>query len=68
VITPGISIGEYAMIGAGSLVTRDVPPHSLAVGFPARAIGWVCHCGQRSPTPGPCETCVKASQQKTAAA
>jgi acetyltransferase-like isoleucine patch superfamily enzyme len=68
VITPGISIGEYAMIGTGAVVTRDVPPHSVATGFPARAIGWVCHCGQRSSIPGPCESCIKASQPKTAAA
>src|SRR5690554_5653854 len=40
-------IGEYALVGAGSLVTRDVPAHALVVGNPARQIGWVCACGER---------------------
>ena len=43
----GITIGEYAMIGAGSVVTKDVPPHALVVGNPARQIGNVCKCGVR---------------------
>ncbi len=38
-------IGEYAMVGAGSVVTKDVPPHGLVVGNPARLIGHVCKCG-----------------------
>jgi acetyltransferase-like isoleucine patch superfamily enzyme len=38
VITPGISIGEGAVIGAGSVVTRDIPPWTVAVGLPARVI------------------------------
>ncbi len=37
-ILPGVSIGEYSVIGAGAVVTKDVPPHSLAVGVPARVI------------------------------
>ena len=41
----GITVGEYAMIGAGSVVTKDVPPYALVVGNPARQIGWVCMCG-----------------------
>jgi len=68
VITPGISIGEYAMIGAGAVVTLDVPPHYLVVGHPARAIGWVCQCGQRSPAPGPCDSCCKTFASHPAAA
>ena len=43
----GVTIGEYAMIGAGSLVTRDVPAYRLVAGSPARSIGWACACGQR---------------------
>jgi len=43
----GVTIGEYAMVGAGSVVTKDVPPYALVVGNPARNIGKVCRCGQR---------------------
>lgn len=43
----GITIGAYALIGAGSVVLRDVPPHSLQVGNPARHIGWVDKAGVR---------------------
>ncbi|MBO5239586.1 MAG: N-acetyltransferase [Lachnospiraceae bacterium] len=44
-IVCGNTIGEYATIGAGSVVTKDVKPHALMVGNPARQIGWVCKCG-----------------------
>ncbi len=40
-------IGEYAMVGAGSVVTRDVPAHRLVYGNPARIHGWVCTCGRK---------------------
>lgn len=46
-VLPGVSIGRWAMVGAGSTVTRDVAAHALAVGNPARRIGWVCACGER---------------------
>lgn len=42
----GNTIGEYAMIGSGSVVTRDVPPHALVYGNPAKQHGWVCTCGE----------------------
>jgi UDP-2-acetamido-3-amino-2,3-dideoxy-glucuronate N-acetyltransferase len=58
VILPGISVGAWAMIGAGAVVTADVPPHGLVVGNPARLIGSVCACGnRRAPADGPCPTC-----------
>jgi acetyltransferase-like isoleucine patch superfamily enzyme len=41
----GITIGEWAMVGAGSVVIEDVDPHHLVVGNPAQQIGWVCKCG-----------------------
>lgn len=44
-IVCGVTIGEYALIGAGAVVTKDVPPYALVVGVPARQIGWVCKCG-----------------------
>ncbi len=44
-IVCGVTIGEYALIGAGAVVTRDVLPYALVVGVPARQIGWVCKCG-----------------------
>jgi acetyltransferase-like isoleucine patch superfamily enzyme len=48
-IVCGITIGRWAMIGAGSVVTKDVPDHGLVIGNPARLIGFVCKCGQRVP-------------------
>lgn len=44
-IVCGHTIGEFALIGAGSVVTKDVPPHALMLGVPARQAGWVCECG-----------------------
>jgi UDP-2-acetamido-3-amino-2,3-dideoxy-glucuronate N-acetyltransferase len=46
VILPGITIGRWAMVGAGALVTRDVPEQGLVVGVPARQIGYACLCGR----------------------
>ena len=46
-IVCGVTIGEHAFVGAGAVVTRDVDPHALVVGNPARRIGWVCDCGNR---------------------
>lgn len=43
----GVSIGEYAMIGAGSVVAKDVPPFALVLGDAAEIRGWVCECGKR---------------------
>jgi len=53
----GIVIGEYAMIAAGSVVTRDVSPHALVAGNPARQIGRVCRCGRRLPDSNVCAFC-----------
>jgi acetyltransferase-like isoleucine patch superfamily enzyme len=45
VILPGLTIGRWAMIGGGSVVTRDVPDFALVAGNPARFRSWVCRCG-----------------------
>lgn len=47
VVVAGTEVGTFAMVGAGAIVTRDVPGHALVVGSPARRIGWVCACGAR---------------------
>jgi UDP-2-acetamido-3-amino-2,3-dideoxy-glucuronate N-acetyltransferase len=46
VILPGVVVGRFAMIGAGSVVTKDVPDHGLVQGNPARLVGFVCKCGR----------------------
>lgn len=46
VVLPGVTVGEFAMVGAGAVVTRDVPAHGLVYGNPARLHGYVCRCGQ----------------------
>ncbi|ABL78296.1 acyltransferase [Thermofilum pendens] len=45
-IVCGVTIGRYAMVAAGSVVTRDVPDHALVAGNPARIVGFVCYCGR----------------------
>jgi UDP-2-acetamido-3-amino-2,3-dideoxy-glucuronate N-acetyltransferase len=50
-IVCGVEIGEYAFIGAGSLINRDVKPYALMVGIPARQIGWMSEHGERLPLP-----------------
>ncbi|MFH1887679.1 MAG: acyltransferase [Pseudomonadota bacterium] len=46
VILPGVRVGAFAMVAAGSVVTTDVSPHRLVAGNPARSRGWVCRAGQ----------------------
>ncbi len=46
-IVCGYDIGEFAFIGAGAVVTKDVPPYALVVGNPARQIGWMSEYGER---------------------
>ncbi|MCQ2529134.1 MAG: N-acetyltransferase [Saccharofermentans sp.] len=56
-IVCGSTIGEYATIGSGSVVTKDVPSHALMVGNPAHQIGWVCKCGFKLDENGTCVEC-----------
>jgi len=61
VVLPGVVVGEFAMIGAGAVVTKAVPAHRLAYGNPARVYGYVCRCGNRLEESGggfnPCRAC-----------
>lgn len=50
-IVCGYTIGRYAFIGAGAVVTKDVPDYALVVGVPGRIVGWMCQCGVRLPLP-----------------
>lgn len=47
----GVTIGEYAFVGAGAVVVKDVPPYALVVGVPARQIGWMSEHGEQIPLP-----------------
>lgn len=50
-IVCGNTIGEFAFVGAGSLINKDVKPHALMVGVPAKQIGWMCELGEKIPLP-----------------
>lgn len=58
----GHTIGSYALIGAGTVVTKDVPDYALVVGNPARQMGWVCRCGERLPQEIADVTCLACGQ------
>jgi acetyltransferase-like isoleucine patch superfamily enzyme len=47
VVVAGVEVGQFATVGAGAIVTRDVPGHALVAGNPARRLGWMCSCGAR---------------------
>jgi UDP-2-acetamido-3-amino-2,3-dideoxy-glucuronate N-acetyltransferase len=47
IVVAGTRVGRFATVGAGAIVTHDVPDHALVAGNPARRIGWVCACGAR---------------------
>jgi len=57
-IVCGATLGEYSFVGAGAVVSKDVPAHALMVGVPARRVGWMCQCGERlTSDAGPCGAC-----------
>ena len=58
----GHTIGEYAFIGAGAVVTKDVPAYALILGVPGIVAGWMCRCGVRLPE-GDAPTCSSCGQQ-----
>lgn len=55
----GATLGTYSFVGAGAVVTGDVPPHALVLGSPARQVGWMCRCGERlsDPDEAACASC-----------
>lgn len=60
IILPNVTIGRFALVGAGAVVSRNVPDHGLVVGNPARFMGYVCHCGRTMIQQGSvwnCERC-----------
>jgi UDP-2-acetamido-3-amino-2,3-dideoxy-glucuronate N-acetyltransferase len=56
-IVCGITIGRYAFVGAGAVVTRDVADYALVVGNPARRTGWMCRCGVKLEVSGASTAC-----------
>jgi UDP-2-acetamido-3-amino-2,3-dideoxy-glucuronate N-acetyltransferase len=50
IILPGVTVGKWAIVGSGSVVTHNIPDYGLAYGNPARLTGFVCSCGQRLPS------------------
>ena len=62
-IVCGVTLGRYSFIGAGAVVTKDVPDHALVVGNSARQIGWVCECGERLTEEMKCTFCGKSYQE-----
>ncbi|MFZ5573397.1 MAG: Gfo/Idh/MocA family oxidoreductase [Thermodesulfobacteriota bacterium] len=56
-IVCGVTIGRYAFIGAGTVVTKNIPDHALIVGNPGVQIGWVCRCGERLSDGFSCTAC-----------
>jgi UDP-2-acetamido-3-amino-2,3-dideoxy-glucuronate N-acetyltransferase len=48
-IVCGVNLGEQCFVGAGSVVTKDVPAHALVAGNPAKRRGWICACGEKLP-------------------
>ncbi|MCB0323772.1 MAG: Gfo/Idh/MocA family oxidoreductase [Bdellovibrionales bacterium] len=62
-IVCGTTIGRHALIGAGAVVTKDVPDYALMAGVPARRIGWVCECGERLDSSKSESTCSRCHRQ-----
>jgi dTDP-4-amino-4,6-dideoxygalactose transaminase len=63
-IVCGVTIGKYAFVGAGAVVTKDVPDHALVMGNPARQTGWVCECGEKLDQAFTCPECGKTIRQE----
>jgi len=67
IIIPNVTIGRFALVAAGAVVTRSVPDHGLVLGVPARLVGYVCKCGRKMTPQGDayfCEKCHWTYQPK----
>jgi UDP-2-acetamido-2-deoxy-ribo-hexuluronate aminotransferase len=64
-IVCGVTIGKYAFVGAGAVVTKDVPDHALVMGNPAKQTGWMCECGEKINPEMICSVCQKDYQWLT---
>lgn len=62
-IVCGVTLGEYSFVGAGSVVTKDVPPYAMVYGSPARQHGWVCQCGVKLTPNLVCPACGKKYEE-----
>ncbi|HTK54230.1 MAG TPA: acyltransferase [Gemmatimonadaceae bacterium] len=61
----GVTLGEYAFVGAGAVVTKDVKSFALVTGVPARQVGWMCRCGETLPGIGNRESGIECSACNT---
>ncbi|GIV96206.1 MAG: N-acetyltransferase [Herpetosiphonaceae bacterium] len=59
----GVTIGEWAFVAAGAVVTKDIPAYALVAGVPARRIGWICECGIPLDLEAGKATCVECSKR-----
>jgi acetyltransferase-like isoleucine patch superfamily enzyme len=70
IILPSVTIGQFALVGAGAVVTHNVPDYGLVFGNPARLMGYVCPCGNRlavpadirEPVPAVCTRCTRTTE------
>lgn len=63
-IVCGHTVGRFAMVAAGAVVTRDVPDYALVAGVPAKRIGWVCECGKALDGGLSCHGCGREYERK----
>lgn len=63
VVLPGVTVGRWAMVGAGAVVTRDVPDHGLVLGNPARLAGYACRCGRNLEVRGEAWACPSCGER-----
>ncbi|MEG7532050.1 MAG: N-acetyltransferase, partial [Hungatella sp.] len=65
-IVCGHTIGKWALIGSGAVVTRNVQDYALMLGVPAKQVGWVCECGERLLDEMQCKNCGRRYRQTEA--